>query len=270
MSMSMLMDLIPSSKPNLERLHYLKNNSGLTRIAVFGIYNHGKSTLLNALVGEEIFKAADKRETKEIKVYESSDIIWIDTPGLSADTAEKDDKAAKETVFREADFIFIVHNVQEGELDRTEYNLYHQLMRQDKDCRKKFFMALSQIDQIDQEMLKMVKDRLKNQLPGLRIFPVSATRFLKGLYEEKQKLVELSGIPELISFVEELKKEVKPLRKRELKRLVSKAMIELNEIKTHHSKEVEKFEYEIFSLKKFFLSAFDKMKSSIQQKVKAN
>ena len=157
-----------------------------------------------------------------------------------------------------------------SELDRTEYNLYHQLMRQDKDCRKKFFMALSQIDQIDQEMLKMVKDRLKNQLPGLRIFPVSATRFLKGLYEEKQKLVELSGIPELISFVEELKKEVKPLRKRELKRLVSKAMIELNEIKTHHSKEVEKFEYEIFSLKKFFLSAFDKMKSSIQQKVKAN
>ncbi|GAK17693.1 hypothetical protein JCM19053_1330 [Vibrio sp. JCM 19053] len=34
------------------------------------------------MVGEAIFKAADKRETIENKELEQDHVIWIDTPGL--------------------------------------------------------------------------------------------------------------------------------------------------------------------------------------------
>ena len=55
---------LPEAREALNRLSQLTNPQARTRIAVFGKYNHGKSTLLNALVGLEIFKASDRRETQ--------------------------------------------------------------------------------------------------------------------------------------------------------------------------------------------------------------
>jgi GTPase Era involved in 16S rRNA processing len=50
------------------------------RIAVFGKFNHGKSTLLNTLTGEDIFKVADIRETTKISEHLHNGIIWVDIP----------------------------------------------------------------------------------------------------------------------------------------------------------------------------------------------
>jgi GTPase len=270
MNIDELIKLIPSSVANLQRLSYLKNNTKSTRIAVFGTYNHGKSTLLNALVGAEIFKAADKRETKEIKEHESRGVIWVDTPGLGADTAEKDDRIAKEAAFKIADFIFIVHNVQAGELDKYEKNLYNLLMRQDKNYKKKLFLVLSQIDQLDQENLEKVKTSIKDQIPDLAQYPVSAIRYLKGKQEGKQKLIDLSGIPEMLSFVDKLKIDVQTFRKKEIQRLGSKAMAELNEIKGHHKKQLDKLQYERSMKITDFSIDFKQIKNAIKHKMEVN
>ena len=59
---------------NIERkcnkLDELKNRSKELQVAVYGKYNHGKSSLLNALIKHQNkFKVADKRETVKIESF---------------------------------------------------------------------------------------------------------------------------------------------------------------------------------------------------------
>ena len=58
-------------------------------IVCTGIYNAGKSTLLNALTGTEHFPTGDVPTTKTVAQAELDGAVYIDTPGLNA--AEADD-----------------------------------------------------------------------------------------------------------------------------------------------------------------------------------
>jgi GTPase SAR1 family protein len=53
-------------------------------VMVFGIYNAGKSTLLNALIGEERATASDRPETSVVTPYEWNGFKLLDTPGIDA------------------------------------------------------------------------------------------------------------------------------------------------------------------------------------------
>jgi hypothetical protein len=54
------------------------------RIMVYGNYNAGKSTLLNALMGRADAKMADRPETAEVTEYPWGDYTLLDTPGIDA------------------------------------------------------------------------------------------------------------------------------------------------------------------------------------------
>jgi len=270
MNVDELIKVLPSSKQNIQRLDYLMNDAKLPRIAVFGTYNHGKSTLLNALVGNEIFKAADKRETTKIKEHEHNGIVWVDTPGLGADVAKEDDRIAKESAFKIADFIFIVHNIQAGELDKFENQLYSQLMRQDRNYKKKLFLFLTHTDQLDAEKLESVRNKIREQKPNLDIFSVSATRYLKGVSEKKQKLIEISGMTEVHGFVEKLKGDLVTLRKQEIKRLVGKARVELDEIQKSSRQQLKSYEHKKAKHITQFETHFNNVRDSIKRKIREN
>ena len=80
--------VVPTAERALRRLnHLIRSTDEPPRIAVRGKYNHGKSMLLNALVGTDHFKVADKRETMARSEYEHDGVVWVDTPGLAADPA---------------------------------------------------------------------------------------------------------------------------------------------------------------------------------------
>lgn len=53
-------------------------------VMVFGIYNAGKSTLLNALIGEERAMVSDRPETSIVTSYEWNGFKLLDTPGIDA------------------------------------------------------------------------------------------------------------------------------------------------------------------------------------------
>lgn len=225
-----LQKLLPGSKANLRRLAYLLEADDKPRVAVFGKYNHGKSTLLNSIIGEERFKVADKRETVEVAEFEHDGVMWIDTPGLDADVNGQDDHRAKVAAFEKADILCLVHSCKTGELDRDEMQLYRQLMRQDHNYRSKIVLALTQIDQISPEELAAVEEKIREQLSDMRIAPVSAVRYTRGLAEGKQGFVNASGMNEFKDYLSSLKAEVAALRKKEVKRLLQKARVELKEI----------------------------------------
>jgi GTP-binding protein EngB required for normal cell division len=54
------------------------------KVMVYGIYNSGKSTLINALCREEVAEMADRPMTDQISQYDRGDYLLIDSPGVDA------------------------------------------------------------------------------------------------------------------------------------------------------------------------------------------
>jgi tRNA U34 5-carboxymethylaminomethyl modifying GTPase MnmE/TrmE len=61
-----------------------RSGAATPRIMVFGTYNGGKSTLINALVGEEVARVADQPETDRVTSYPWRGFLLDDTPGIDA------------------------------------------------------------------------------------------------------------------------------------------------------------------------------------------
>jgi len=261
------MKVLPDSESNLKRLKFLKEEASGLRIAVFGKYNHGKSTLLNALIGKDIFKTADKRETIKNAEYKHEDVIWVDTPGLDADVHGMDDKEAMKGAFEIADILYLVHNVKAGELDKYEMKVFRELMKQDKNYRKKMFLILTQIDQVSKEQLEQVKIQIKKQLPELATICISAQRYSRGVSESKPKFIELSEMDSLFTLVASHQSQLDILRKQEIKRLVSKVKVELNDWKAFLQNELETAIYKRDNQQKQFKVELGKFFQNIQTRV---
>lgn len=61
-----------------------RSGAATPRIMVFGTYNAGKSTLINALVGKEVARVADHPETDRVTSYPWRGFLLDDTPGIDA------------------------------------------------------------------------------------------------------------------------------------------------------------------------------------------
>lgn len=253
-SMAYLETIVPSSGENLRRILFLMQVGKQPRVAAFGKYNHGKSTLLNALIGEDVFKVADKRQTTHVDEYLHDQVVWIDTPGLDADVSGEDDRRAMSAALESADILFLVHSAKAGELDDRELKVYKQLMRQDSNYRSKLILVLTQIDQVAPDELDEVIGRIHSQLPDLQIFMVSSYRYIRGSRDGVEKFIEASGLRELLSYFNSLKEGVYELRRKEALRLIGKARVELEELINDRqnalvgvSGDVELYERQFFS-----------------------
>ena len=217
--------LVPTSEPLLQRLNALLRTAGQPpRIAVLGKYNHGKSSLLNALVGTKHFRVSDKRETVAISKSEHNGVVWIDTPGLDADPVKGDDQKAHKIALEIADCLFLVHAVTEGELDRSEISKFMELGRQDTNYRQKMALVLTKIDQHEPAEVAAVENKCRAQLQDtvdlreLDVLPVSVVR------HGKSRLRSLSGMDKMFARVEQLTAETPALRRREWFRLTGNVL----------------------------------------------
>ena len=245
---------VPASGRNIRRLNRLyKNLDESLRIAVLGKYNHGKSTFLNALVRNEVFRVADKRETTEIAEHEYGGVVYIDTPGLDGDPEVSDDRKAWRAAFQSADFLFLVHQAQAGELDRYEINAFLQLARQDGNYSKKMHLVLTQIDQCEPDEVRTVERKIRGQLISaidlreLSITPVSATRHQKGVNNRNSKLREMSGMAPIFATVRRIKSEVPSLRRREVRRLADKILVDLDDALTETNENARQAKFRLKS-----------------------
>lgn len=251
-------ELLSSSEATLKRLSYLLHVTSLMRVAVFGKYNHGKSTLLNALMGEEHFSVADKRETVQIEEFEKDDIVWIDTPGLDADVQGKDDELAQLTSSEKTDLVLLVHNVKTGELDKIERDLFRHMQKVDYRC--KFVLVLTQIEQVTPEELIEVRQAIFKQIPDLVHFEVSSARYIKGKQLGKSELVDASGIPQLQDHIRLLAKNIAAVRNKEGTRLIRKIRVDLKKrikanetgiIRSNHIRadQIQKFKHDVLDIR---------------------
>ncbi|ADV00376.1 hypothetical protein HF896_09580 [Alicycliphilus denitrificans] len=193
-----IVSVLPQRAHDLARLRALAGQGRRQVVTVVGKYNHGKSRLLNELIGADTFTVADRRETVALSGHVHEDVRWLDAPGLDADVASGDDEHAHRAVWLESDIRLFVHAAKEGELDARECALLQALRDDGERTRRQTLFVLSQVDQLaDEAAQRKVEAAIEAQAPDLAWLAVSSTRHRQGVDGAKKLLLEKSGIPAL-------------------------------------------------------------------------
>ncbi len=167
-------------------------------VAVVGLLKAGKSTLLNAMTGQdELFKSGVIRTTVKNQRVTDGYFEWIDTPGID-DTDQETTTAF--AGLKNADCILFAHNLKQGELDRMEVDFLQTCNQLDAQFLAKLRFVFTHIDDLDSEDVEVIQQKICQQCQSVfnKQFPtitVSSVRYLKGYKENKKLLMEKSAIP---------------------------------------------------------------------------
>lgn len=238
-----ILSVLPSRANDLARLAVLRQSQSTPVITVIGKYNHGKSRLLNELIGSDAFAVADKRETTTLSEYIHEGVRWLDAPGLDADVASEDDQHAEQAVWLKSDIRLVVHAAKEGELDSAEKDFIELLLADSEKTKRQTLFVLSQIDQLsDEAELEAITKVIQAQVPNASFHTVSATRHRQGVEENKQLFIERSGIPTLKKFLDSALAQVSAAREYETKQRFEALTAELSELQAQQVKRAQQLQ----------------------------
>ena len=161
-----------------------KHRAGFVNI--IGNPNVGKSTLMNALVGEKLSIVTAKAQTTRHRIMgivntDDYQIVYSDTPGILKPNYRLQQSMMKfvETAIGDADIILYVTDVVEKGDKNDEY------IAKLRQVECPVVLAVNKIDLSDQPKVMELMAWWKEQLPKAEIFPVSAKeKFnLESVYE---------------------------------------------------------------------------------------
>lgn len=182
-------------------------------IMVYGVYNAGKSTLLNALFGQkEMAKTGDSPETAEVKAYNYNGYTIYDTPGINAPI--KHQKVTDEHLKKCELVLFVLSN--NGSFEE-EY-IYEKIGDVIK-SKKPILIVLNnksgtdmnsveasaEIDKVNQHLSTVCdKHGIAQSEEKVSIAFVDALTALDGKIDNEQELIDESKILELERLMDEL------------------------------------------------------------------
>lgn len=146
-------------------------------VNIVGNPNVGKSTLMNALVGERISIITSKAQTTRHRIMgivngEDFQIVYSDTPGVLKPNYKLQESMLgfSQSALTDADVLLYVTDV----LDSAEKNAFF-LDKVKKMEHVNTILIINKIDLIDQKRLEELVDFWQKELPNAEIFPISAT-----------------------------------------------------------------------------------------------
>jgi len=164
-------------------------------IAVIGAPNAGKSTLVNALVGQKVAIVSPKAQTTRarlmgIAIHDHAQILLVDTPGIFEPRRRLDRAmvAAAWTGAEDADLILLVIDAAAGLKGSVE-----RIVASLETRGHPLFVALNKIDLVDKGELLGLSAALTERLNPDRVFMISAAQG-DGVPDVKQALA--SAMPE--------------------------------------------------------------------------
>lgn len=148
-------------------------------VSIIGRPNAGKSTLLNALVGEKLAIVTPKPQTTRNRITgilttENSQIVFLDTPGIHRTRSLINRRMVDVALeaLNEVDGVLWLIDAREGMRKEDE-----ELAARLKDSPATTIVLLNKIDLVAKGKLLPLIERCATLLPGREIVPVSA---LKG------------------------------------------------------------------------------------------
>ena len=157
-------------------------------VAVIGAPNAGKSTLVNAIVGQKVAIVSPKAQTTRsrlmgIAIHGQAQILLVDTPGIFEPRRRLDRAmvAAAWTGAQDADLILLVIDASERVRD--------QLLEGLEKREHPLFLGLNKIDLVKKEKLLALSADLTARLNPEKVFMISATQG-DGVPDLKQALAD--------------------------------------------------------------------------------
>ena len=145
-------------------------------VNIVGNPNVGKSTLMNALVGERISIITSKAQTTRHRIMgivngEDFQIVYSDTPGVLKPNYKLQESMLgfSQSALTDADVLLYVTDV----LDSAEKNAFF-LDKVKKMDHVNTILIINKIDLIDQKKLEELVEFWRKELPSAEIFPISA------------------------------------------------------------------------------------------------
>lgn len=146
-------------------------------VNIVGNPNVGKSTLMNALVGERISIITSKAQTTRHRIMgivngDDFQIVYSDTPGVLKPNYKLQESMLEfsNSALTDADVLLYVTDV----LDSAEKNAFFLEKVQKMQESVKIILVINKIDLIDQPRLEELVDFWHKELPQAEIFPLSA------------------------------------------------------------------------------------------------
>lgn len=162
-------------------------------VSIIGRTNVGKSTILNALVGEKVAAVANKTQTTRTAIRaivnrKNSQIIFVDTPGIHKPKS-KLSEVMLDTAFTfigDVDIVLFVIDGTSTEIGRGDSKILEKL----KETKEKVILVINKIDMVEnkENLLKLI-DLYQKEYDFTAVVPVSATKKdnLENLLQEIEK-----------------------------------------------------------------------------------
>ena len=150
----------------------MNHKSGFVNI--LGFPNVGKSTIMNAMVGEKLSIITSKAQTTRHRIMgivngDDFQIVYSDTPGILKPKYKLQESMMNfvDLALTDADIILYVTDVKDGVSDDTGYT------RKMRDTGIPVVVAVNKIDLSNQDELEQVCSEWREMFPGSPVIPVS-------------------------------------------------------------------------------------------------
>ena len=164
-------------------------------VAVIGAPNAGKSTLVNALVGQKVAIVSGKPQTTRarlmgIAIEGAAQVLLVDTPGIFEPRRRLDRAmvAAAWTGAQDSDLILLVVDAATGVKDEVE-----RIIASLGERKQPLFLALNKVDLVNKGALLGLATDLTGRLDPAQVFMISASQG-DGVSDLKQALA--TAMPE--------------------------------------------------------------------------
>ena len=150
-------------------------------VAILGLPNSGKSTLLNALLGQKLSITTAKPQTTRKRILgilseENYQIIFLDTPGILSPSYLLQEKMMEEvkSSLDDADVIVLIIDVKEDPLAQTLLN--QTFVKEDIfKSKKPKFLVLNKVDLVTQDRVNDLIKQFESKKIFEEVIPISAT-----------------------------------------------------------------------------------------------
>lgn len=144
-------------------------------VNIIGNPNVGKSTLMNALVGERLSIITSKAQTTRHRILgivngDDFQVLFSDTPGIIKPAYEMQESMMKfvKSAFEDADVL--LYMVETGEKELKDEDFFKKIVK----SKIPVLLLLNKIDKTTQDQLEAQVDHWKALVPNAEIIPISA------------------------------------------------------------------------------------------------